>query len=233
MPKIVTLEDFQKTKEQHKHHWEWEPGKMPEKKYVPPSRSYYRLTCGICKSKHWVLFSNIKKGHSMCCKKCTRLPTIEKMQELIKKYDMLWIPSLIHKPGSKSRYYWMKCKGCNKHHWVRWQRFSQGRVTACRSCAKRHSHGSIQDPTKYYKHPIGAAWRRVRLDLDLAYKDLNINISEWKDFNGFKEWCLRNGFVASAEPTLKRKDKSKPYSPENCYWENSKTIRNTIHMRGY
>jgi hypothetical protein len=234
MPRYTTLQDIQDTKDKHHHHWEWDPGKMPEKKNKTPSRAYYYLTCGLCKNKHWVLFSNIKKGVSKCCARCSKLPTLEKMHALIKKHNMLWIPSLIHKPGSKSRYFWMKCGGCSKHFWVRWQRFSQGAGRACRSCSKRQSAGSIKDPTKFYKHPIRVAWRRILFDHGVVNKEIKGTLPEWKDFSAFKDWCMSNGFSASTAPTLEKKDKKKPYTPENSYWKRTKeTDKNTISMRSY
>lgn len=40
---------------------------------------------------------------------------------------------------------------------------------------------------------------------------------EWDDREAFREWCLSNGY----EPGLSlfRRDPSRPYGPDNCYWK--------------
>jgi len=229
MPKIIQLEDIKNTLTASGSHWQLEDGKNPERKYAEAGHLLLKLKCGLCSNKVWVTYSHIKSRKSKCCKKCSRIPSLDKMRALIQKYDQLWIPSQVHKSVKNRRFFWMKCSGCSKHFWIAWSKFSQGLSTGCRSCTKRKIHASLKDPTRYYKHPLMATWRRMG-----AHTIKDKSARKWESFQAFKEWTLAQGVVFTSEPVLKKKDKTKPFSPENCYWVNTKeTGRNTIRIGGY
>lgn len=55
---------------------------------------------------------------------------------------------------------------------------------------------------------------------------------EWKDFEVFKEWAVRNGWDESL--TIDRKDSNGNYEPNNCRWTTMQTQnRNKPHLKRY
>lgn len=234
MPKIITLADIGDAIVKNDAKWVILGGVMPQTKLLDTGSKprMYRLQCGGCGKLVWVNYANLRKGVSSCCRACSKLPSMEKIRTLIKKYDQLWIPSMVHKTVKKHRLFWMKCGGCSKYFWVKWRPFSQGNCTGCRSCAKRNAAGSLQDPMKYYKHPLMKAWRRMG-----AHTIKNKNARQWNSFDAFKKWALDQGIVFDRGPVLMKTDKSKPFSESNCYWKHTlETGKNTARVdyrKGY
>ena len=51
---------------------------------------------------------------------------------------------------------------------------------------------------------------------------------EWKTFDNFKEWALKNGYEENL--TIDRKDPNKDYSPDNCRWATYKEQAETKRL---
>ena len=226
MPRILTLDDLLKVKEEIGFHWTWDPiHVMPKSKTVGKShRRYFHFTC-ICKNKSWVEWGAVKCGRNMSCHRCSRMPTLEQMQSLAKKYGMLWKPTLVFKicPKSKRRMFRMQC-ACGNWHWVRWAHFQQGRHKGCRSCGMRIAKGTINDPYPS-KHPIKAQWRRIEFD-----QKINKYPAYWHNFEEFKDWSIANGYTNGSEFVLRVRDKDIGYRPETCAWKNKNTVGGSVNM---
>lgn len=226
MPRMLTLHDY--VKALSGSGWALiDSLKMPRIRYTEKHHKLVQILCTKCRTSHWVLYQNVKSGKSKCCKNCSRVPTKERLSALVKKYDMLWSPTAIYKTKNGRRIYWMVCTGCKKGYWVAWSRFSQGDSTGCKSCAKSRSHGSLQDKTKHYKHPIRAAWRLMGAH-SISRKDQR----QWGSFEEFKEWSYASGYCDSSKPIIKKKQKHLPFSPSNCLWvATTENGRNTVKER--
>jgi hypothetical protein len=67
--------------------------------------------------------------------------------------------------------------------------------------------------TQFGKHLYGR-W--------IKYRD-KPHSPEFDDFPRFYEWAIKAGYRDVGE-TLRRKDETLPYSPDNCYWVKANTI---------
>jgi hypothetical protein len=146
------------------------------------------------------------------------------MNRIIKKYGMLWIPSLIHRldPKTHRRAFRMTC-ACGKNQWVRWNHFQQGNPAGCRSCVARLKKSGNLDPYWHSKHPIRQAWYSMRQQS----KRSGFSIwYEWLDYEKFKNWSLTNGFDPGKR--FSRKNWDEAFLPENCHWFRYKTLSDDI-----
>lgn len=200
-PNLPTVADLQACKDKHGFAWYWKKV-TPESKVVDYRRYYFNLICGICQSFHWVSWDSLRAGTSHCCASCSKLPTEERIQEIIEKYQVLWRPTypLSWKSSSDDRrMFHMKCQ-CGRKQFVRWSKFSQGQAIGCRSCMTGlRTHGLSSDP-------IYRTWRYLRYEGRLLCE-------EWKEFEGFRLWA-RKYYHPDFEIILW--DKHLPYGPDNC-----------------
>lgn len=190
---------------------------MPERHVRGPSQDvYFLLFCGVCKDERWVRWSSLRAGATKCCSKCTRLPTLEKMHHIVKKYDLFWKPTLVFKRDikTKRRLYWMTCK-CGLKRWVRWNQFSMGLVRGCRSCSAIDAIKAPKDPMFRAKHPMKQAWYRI---IKTCKETKRAN--PWKDFVSFKSWSIENGYKSGA---MFRRKKRGLTDPHNFFWEGGNT----------
>jgi len=234
VPKILTLEDLNSVKEKIGFHWKWNPLFLPQKKIVGKSaRAYFYLTCSLCTKQFWVEWGSLKMGRSMCCTRCTakkRVPTIEEMLAIVKKYDMLWQPTNINKIDGKTyrRKYWMKCI-CGKPEWVRWNHFQQGSTHGCKSCSTRRIKNGL-DESDYSKGELKKFWYYIN-----RYIREKQVTKMWNDYGHFRKWALSTGYRKGAK--LLRKNSRGNFEEENCYWNFDKAVQkispNTVRIKGY
>lgn len=80
----------------------------------------------------------------------------------------------------------------------------------------------------YEKYRLLRLWhgikRRCYNEKDISYRYYGfkgiIICDEWHNFNVFKNWALDNRYTD--KKVIHRKNKKKPYSPENCIWVTKK-----------
>lgn len=70
-------------------------------------------------------------------------------------------------------------------------------------------------------HSLYLAWKGMRGRVRYMNKSLPsyrqiVITPEWDNYLSFKDWALQNGWCDSM--TIRRRDTSKGYNPENCYW---------------
>jgi hypothetical protein len=199
-PKTPGVAELQACKDRYGFSWYWKK-ELPESKAVNEHR-YFNLICGICQSFHWVSWDSLKTGTSKCCASCAKLPTEERINEIIEKYKPMWRPIYPYAWKSSSddrRMFYMQCQ-CGKKKFVRWAKFSQGQSLGCQSCmSKLKKHGLSTDP-------IYLTWRYLK-------SEGHELCPSWRTFEGFRKWAAE-----FYHPDFKiiRWDKNLPFSPENC-----------------
>lgn len=79
----------------------------------------------------------------------------------------------------------------------------------------RTMHSRCENPNVSVYHVYGAEGKTV--------------CEEWRDFEPFYQWAIANGYDKNAKRekcTLERRDGTKGYSPDNCYWADMTTQNN-------
>lgn len=159
------------------------------------------------------------------------------------KYGKLTILEFMYK---KNSHYYYKCKcDCGNEKIIALASLRNGNTKSCgcyhkEVCIKKFKkdHNDLSYISRKRLHTI---WNHMKYRCYSKkcsnyknYGGRNIKIcDEWKDFNNFYNWALKNGYQNNL--SIDRIDNDKNYEPKNCRWitiqEQQKNRRNNVIIR--
>jgi len=141
-----------------------------------------------------------------------------------KKYGRLTVLKRVPNLSERTTRWLCQCD-CGKLHEVNKNNLINGKVKSCGCMAlelmigNKYRETHKQSYTRLYYIWQGMKQRCYyeKEPSYLYYGACGITVcDEWKNFEPFYRWALKNGY--SKDLTIDRKNNSKGYSPENCQW---------------
>lgn len=111
------------------------------------------------------------------------------------------------------------------------------RVVSCGCLQASVTDERVREDIKYCQHnPIRQSWYSMRdrcrpdyRDHD-SYYDAGIRVcDDWSDYDAFWKWAYDNGWMPGR--LMVRRDLSKGYSPDNCYWGTHSDLGMVAHHK--
>ena len=142
------------------------------------------------------------------------------------KYWRLTLLSLDHKDDAFRPYYLCRCD-CGDYIVARLDCIKSGNT---KSCGCLHAETSAYNLKTYNEKHGGCGTRLYRIWIGMGYRcrafgtetgrnyaDAGIKVcEEWSNFQNFKEWALKNGYLDNL--TIDRINVASGYQPSNCRW---------------
>lgn len=149
-----------------------------------------------------------------------------------KKFNKLKVIELDKERSNSRVHYWICKCDCGNIKSIETQKLKKGYIKAC-GCMKGHNTKYKVQDKKMYKKWLHMKDRCYNIN-DVSYKNYGkrgITVcEEWKNYDNFAEWSLKNGYKPNLE--LDRINVNGNYEPNNCRYVtrliNSRNKRNTL-----